>query len=149
MTNLPNDERKNSPESKAEYPMSPVPGDASLPEDELPFTAFGQFGADSLDLRVFEQDKYWVNREGKPFLLEEMDRDYLLNVMTFLFDGASYFHLMMLRKTVIEVLSDALNGVENPEILAVQTSNSISDVEPVQWLNSTPLVRKLNKLLGW
>jgi hypothetical protein len=48
------------------FPPSPVPSDERLWPGELPFTAFGQVGADHLDLHVFDQDVYWVDRIGAP-----------------------------------------------------------------------------------
>jgi hypothetical protein len=42
----------------------PAATDVVLWPDELPFTAFGQFGANFLDLRVFDQDIWWVDRDG-------------------------------------------------------------------------------------
>jgi hypothetical protein len=48
--------------SSSPFPSSPVPSDARLWPTGLPFTAFGQFGDDRLDLRVFDQDVYWVDR---------------------------------------------------------------------------------------
>lgn len=49
-----------------------------------PFTAFGQFGEDALDLRVFDQGTNWVDRVGRPHFLAEMDEDYIANVIDFL-----------------------------------------------------------------
>jgi hypothetical protein len=147
MTYPPNDNEENAPENKVEYPESPVPGGANLPEGELPFTAFGQFGEGSMDIRVFEQDKYWVNVEGQPFLLDEMDRDYLLNVMEFLFVEAEYYYVATVRKVALEMLEAGMQGNLNADLPALQTAHSMSAQEPVQWLNSTRLLQKLHKLL--
>lgn len=68
---------------------SPVPSDARLWPFELPFTAFGHLGEGMLDLRVFDQDVYWVDRVGTPHLVSEMSRDYIENVVTFLVHCAS------------------------------------------------------------
>lgn len=68
----------------ATYPPSPVPSDARLWPFERPFTAFGQFGEGSLDLRVFDQEVQWVDIRGIPHLLQEMSREYVANVIDFL-----------------------------------------------------------------
>lgn len=68
----------------AAYPPSPVSSDARLCPGELPFTAFGQFGVDSLDLRVLDQDTYWIDRHGRAQLLREMSAEFLENVIAFL-----------------------------------------------------------------
>lgn len=154
MTNFPNDGSKSDREDKVSvsYPESPVPSDAHLAEDELPFTAFGQFGPDSMDLRVFEQGIYWVNAQGDPFLLEEMSREYLLNVMNHLFNEADFMYVSMLKKYAVELMLAANNsetGKLPPNHHAVAAAMSIQDKKPVEWLNSTPLVRKLSALLGW
>lgn len=149
MTNIPND---GDYTVFISYPESPVPSDAHLAEDELPFTAFGQFGPDSMDLRVFEQDVYWVNAHGDPFLLEEMSREYLLNVMNHLFTEVDYMYVSVLKKYAIELMLAANNsetGKLPPNHHAVAAAMSIQDKKPVEWLNSTPLVKKLSALLGW
>jgi hypothetical protein len=57
---------------------SPVPSDEGNPWPErAPFTAFGQRGEDQLDLRVFEQCVWWVDRHGVPHALETMSEQYI------------------------------------------------------------------------
>jgi hypothetical protein len=147
MTCPPNDNEENAPENKVKYPESPVPGDANLSEGELPFTAFGQFGVGSLDIRVFEQDKYWVDVQGTPFLLDEMDREYLLNVMGFLFVKADYYYVATVRKVALEILEAGMRGNLNADAPAAKAARSMAAQEPVQWLNSTRLLQKLHRLL--
>lgn len=43
-----------------------------LPEDDRPFTDFGQFGPGSVDLRVFDQDEWWVDRWGNPHRISDL-----------------------------------------------------------------------------
>ena len=149
------DEVSQTNNSKADasvYPPSPVPSDAHLEDDELPFTAFGQFGPDSMDLRVFEQDIYWVNAQGNPFRLDEMSQEYRLNVINFLFNEAEYLYVSMVKKYAVELLiqlkesgTGSLDS-ENPVFVAAMTMN---EQNPVEWLNSTPLIRRLSALVGW
>jgi hypothetical protein len=67
---------------------SPVPGDDDLWAVEKPFTCFGQWGRGWMDLRVFDQDVWWVDVEGRPHRLSEMTVEYRRNVLRFLLDSA-------------------------------------------------------------
>lgn len=73
--------------AEATYPPSPVLSDVRLWPMELPFTAFGQFDEGALDLRVFDQDIYWVDRLGVSHPLKEMSQEYIANVIAFLVEG--------------------------------------------------------------
>lgn len=128
-----------------EYPESPVPGDSNLPEDELPFTAFGQFGEGSFDIRVFAQDKYWVSRQGEPFLIEEMPADYLSNVVEFLCESAEYFFVAMVNKTTVELFF--MEGGPHTDATAFKVLRSMADVTHAEWMQSTVLMKKLNQVL--
>ena len=64
------------------YPRSPVPSDRRLWPGELPFTAFGQFGENMLDLRVFGQEVGWVDRRGRPHLIAQISDEYIANVIS-------------------------------------------------------------------
>ena len=67
---------------------SPVPGDDDLWDIEKPFTYFGQWDRGWMDLRVFDQDVWWVDVEGRPHRLSEMTVEYRRNVLRFLLDSA-------------------------------------------------------------
>ena len=50
---------------------------------------------DKLDLRVFDQDIWWVDRLGIPHSLEQMSEEYRRNVIAFLLEYAEGYHLSM------------------------------------------------------
>lgn len=127
-------------------PVSPVPSDENLYPGELPFTAFGQWGEGQLDLRVFDQDIYWVNVTGEPFLLTEMTKDYLQNVLAFLFNSVESFYLGIVIKKSIETIYDAYHK-DNLEQLDDPSKLTVCDQNPVEWLAATVLVKKINTLL--
>lgn len=129
------------------YPPSPVPSDADLWPEEKPFTAFGQFGEDSFDLRVFEQDEYWVDYRGKPHRLSEMPNDYRVNVITFLEERKDRFYVETCLRTAVSMAGDALLGRVNGELLAEAVGGpKITDHTPSEWLEATPLMRRLRTL---
>lgn len=130
--------------AQAWFPESPVPGDRDLWPGELPFTAFGQFGPDRLDLRVFDQDVYWVDRAGDPHVIASMGHDYAGNVARMLLDRADEFHLAYRLRESVQVLGDSLLGRVNGTVLAAATGvGSVAAVDAVSWLRSTPLMRRL------
>lgn len=144
----------NTPnERPTDFRESPVPNDKHLEGDLLPFTAFGQFGEGSMDLRVFEQDIYWVNVKGEPFLLAEMEQDYLFNVMNMLFTDVEHFHLAYAQKATVELAMDIQAGRENVVTDADDVKRRVQarmgSESAVGWLNGTPLAKRIQALLGW
>lgn len=131
----------------SQYPKSPVPADEFLIPGELPFTAFGQFGEGQMDKRVFEQDVYWVDIKGVPHLLEEMSEEYRINVIMFLRESVNYFYMEAVLRFAALITSDALLGRQSGELIAYELGTpTITDLTPEQWLESTPLMRKLRLL---
>jgi hypothetical protein len=132
------------------FPPSPVPSDRRLWPAELPFTAFGQFGLDSLDLRVFDQDIYWVDRFGAPHLLAEMSNEYVGNVIGFLGECCeAYFHSTVRRWFIQTAGDQLLFGNPGADVLAAAAGGPAwSDLSPEQWLESTPLMRALRRQLA-
>jgi len=130
------------------YPPSPVPRDEELWPNELPFTAFGQWGIDQLDLRVFDQDRYWVDRYGVGHEIDDMSDDYVRNVIAMLEAQAEQFHVATVVRVALEVVGDALLGRIHGEVLASELGvGGIVDVDTTTWLESTPLMRRLRDRL--
>jgi hypothetical protein len=130
-----------------EYPPSPVPADRDLWPGETPFTDWGQFGVDHLDLRVFDQDVWWVDRLGRPHRLVEMSEEYVANVILHLEENARYFYFGTMRRSFIQMLGDAYYGRVNGDVVAEALgAPTLSDVSPEQWLESTPLMRRLRRI---
>jgi hypothetical protein len=136
-------ERLSGP-STTWFPRSPVPGDEDLWPGELPFTAFGQFGPDALDLRVFDQDVYWVDRNGDPHHIDEMGEEYVANVVVMLVDRAGEFHNTMVVRETFQMAGDALQGKVSGSVIAAGLGiGSVADTDAATWLHSTPLMRRL------
>jgi len=126
------------------FAPSPVPSDMDLWPGELPFTAFGQFGPDSMDLRVFDQDAYWVDRSGDPHRIESMGREYVENVTRMLLERADEFHVAYQLRECLQSAGDALLGRVNGRVLACSLGiGSVGDVSASAWMRSTPLLRRL------
>jgi len=129
---------------------SPVPADRFLLPGEFPFTSFGQLGAGNLDKRVFEQDQWWVDVNGVPHVLTEMTTEYLRNVLNFLFRDIESFYLGALLRYAVHV---SMTSLDIPEIDPAEFSDfvyslsNISEQNPAEWLNSTPLVQKIMSIL--
>ena len=135
--------------SDGEFPPSPVPGDRPelLWPGELPFTAFGQWGPDRLDLRVFDQDVYWVDRFGTPHRLDEMDVGYLTSVVMHLRENCRYFFIGTLRRHVLQIDGDLELG-RSPVLPVTLPTFGEPLPTPVAWLDGTPLMRRLLELLS-
>jgi len=128
------------------FPPSPVPQDADLWPGELPFTAFGQFGPDYLDLRVFDQDVYWVDRNGDPHLIDEMGEEYVGNVCGMLLERAAELHAAAMLRECAQSVGDALHGRVSGGVLADALGiGSLQGSDARTWLHSTPLMRRLQR----
>lgn len=128
------------------FPPSPVPADRDLWPDELPFTAFGQFGPDALDLRVFDQGVYWVDRLGRAHHIDTMSVAYLTAVTTMLSERATEFHQASLLREAAQSLGDAFLGRVSAGVLVDDLGiGSLASVDARDWLESTPLMRRLRR----
>jgi hypothetical protein len=134
--------------AQAGHPLpSPVPSDADLRDGELPFTMFGQFGPDMLDMRVFDQAVWWVDRLGRPHRLEAMSMVYRCNVIAFLVKSVEQRWLDEVSREALTAITDAILGKVSFPVLARQAGLDLTvDVDPETWLESTPLVRRLRRL---
>lgn len=130
------------------YPHSPVPDDDTLLPGELPFTAFGQHGINRLDKRVFEQDVFWVNYLGEEHLIIEMDKSYVENVVKYLLEGVDIFYQGAVERYIANKLTDSLlERVNRDDIVEQFNIPSVAMLEPIEWLESTPLYRKLKLMI--
>jgi len=105
----------------------------------------------SLDARVFLQDEKWVNIGGDAFYLEEMSEDYLHNVLVMLFTDAQHFQNLMLDWYESAILSFSTGFTSPTEVQRVEcTSGALAcaDSNAHEWLYSTPLMQRLEVLLG-
>jgi hypothetical protein len=129
---------------------SPCPDDTDLWEGvEQPFTAFGQFGIDMLDMRVFSQEVWWVDRLGRPHRLDDMSQEYRRNVLTFLLHSARQRWLDEVRNESLTALTDAARGKASYAVIAHDAgAPRVADLDPLSWLESTPLIRRLRKLIN-
>jgi len=132
-----------------DYPPSPVPSDRRLWPFELPFTAFGHLGQDMLDLRVFDQDLYWVDRTGTPHPIAEMSREYIGNVINWLCEYREGYFAGTVRRWFIQTVGDQLLFGDPPgEVLAAELGGPAwGELTAEEWLESTPLMRTLRRCL--
>ena len=135
--------------SPSPFPPSPVPSDARLWPRELPFTAFGQFGDDRLDLRVFDQDIYWVDRTGQSHLISDMSQAYIANVVAFLVEFQEMYFADTQRRWLIQTVGDQLLfGDPGGDVLAVDAGGPTwGELSAEEWLEATPLMRALRRRL--
>lgn len=127
---------------------SPVPADQDPWPGELPFTAFGQFGEDALDLRVFDQATWWVDRAGRAHRVDEMSREYRENVVTHLLTHQDAYHAGSVQRSLVQQLGDTLLGRVNVDALAEALgAPGVHELTPQEWLEATPLMRRLRSSL--
>jgi hypothetical protein len=122
-------------------PESPVPCD-KYTTDDLPFTAFGQYGEGQMDLRVFDQDIYWVNIHGEPFYLNKISPEYVSNLINFLMQHAEGNYLGYMEYAFSYAISTPHKG--SLKTLFHKDENTIKTA--TEWLASTVLMQKLIEL---
>lgn len=110
----------------------------------MPFTVWGQWPVGALDLRVFEQDVYWVDINQRPHRIDQMPALYRRNVIRFLSANQDYFFAMSARLHLLRLVEGLLTGVVDGDTLAHALGNPAQDdLPPDEWLESTPLMRRL------
>ena len=104
-------------------------------------------GTDRLDMRVFDQDTYWVDRFGAAHRLDDMDIYYLVNVVMHLREHCMYLFVGTLFHRALEIDGGLELGRTPVDAVRLPTGP-----EPLPnakaWLDSTPLMRRLLKLLS-
>lgn len=114
------------------------------PGAEVPFTVWGQWPVGSLDLRVFEQDVYWVDINQRPHRIDQMTALYRRNVIRFLSANQDYYFVMSARLHLLRLVEGLLTGGVDGDTLAHALGNPAhDDLSPGEWLESTPLMRRL------
>jgi hypothetical protein len=130
----------------SDFEPSPVPADRDLWPGELPFTAWGQREHGRLDLRVFDQDVWWVDIAQRPHRLAEMSGDYIANVIAFLEQDCDYFYAETTRRLALQMAGDLLLGRVPDEVVARELdAPAHTDLTPQEWLEATPLMRALRR----
>lgn len=129
---------------RAGYPTSPVASDSDLDDGVLPFTAFGQFGYGAMDLRVLDQQQYWVDVHGRSHLLTQMSSDYLGNVIAHLHDNANSLHLAVVRRWAAQALTEATDS-RRPDGQHARKGQPPYQLSSTDWLETTPLVLALRE----
>lgn len=128
---------------------SPVPSDVDLWPGELPFTAWGQHEAGVLDLRVFDQGQWWVNRQQTPHLVTDMSVEYVEGVIGMLEANAEYFYFMTVRRDLVQRLGDTMLGrISTDTVGECAGVTPLLDLTPHAWLEGSPLMRALRKQLA-
>ena len=128
---------------------SPVPSDADLWPGELPFTAWGQHEAGILDLRVFDQDQWWVDRNHTPHMLTDMSVLYVERVIDLLESLAEYYYLMTVRRDLLQRMGDEMLGRVSTDTVAESAGvTPLRDLTPQAWLEGSPLMRALRRRLA-
>ncbi|WP_201465293.1 hypothetical protein [Janibacter melonis] len=123
---------------------SPVPSDAHLWPDEQPFTAWGQHPHGTLDLRVFDQDVWWVDIEQQPHRLAEMSVAHLDNVIAHLLANVDSFYYATVRRLVITRIGESILDLPPAPVGSDATvSSSQAGHIPLVWLEQTTLMRGL------
>lgn len=123
------------------------PDDLDPDEDDAPFEAFGQYGVGRMDLRVFDQDRYWVDVVGRPFRLEMMSEEYRKNVIDFLLRHQRGFHLKYAMGEIFDSVVNLARGEPDWSQVAYEFGLPFAgDHESRWWLESTPLMRRLRVL---
>jgi hypothetical protein len=113
-----------------------------------PFTDFGQFGPGRLDLRVFLQSEYWVDKEGTGHLLTSMSDDYRSNVIRMLLIDAAGLHIKilyliigMIHEAIVNRDASIMESLLQNEIPLLRIEGSYDFIE------NTPLMKRLRELL--
>jgi hypothetical protein len=95
----------------------------------------------TLDLRVLDQDRIWIDESGRVHLLAEMDEPYLTNVLTFLLVRGRTLQRRLAVARVCELLDAVDENLDPIEIghIAVLAIDALEEEDPATWLKARPL----------
>jgi hypothetical protein len=100
-----------------------------------------------MDKRVFSQDVWWVDVHGRPHRIEDMSTDYRRNVLAFLLGSAEQRWIGEVMREAVTAAGEADLGRVSWAVLAPGLGvPRVSEIDPVVWLESTPLMRRLRVL---
>lgn len=120
-------------------PSSPVPCDQWLWPGEPSFTeGFGWLGHGRLDLRVFEQDLWWVDITGSPPRIAAISADYRAAAIDILTASANYRYLKIAIRRWVTHAGATLYGLPAPPPDLDPDDGAARS--PVEWLQGTPLM---------
>jgi len=97
----------------------------------------------TLDRRVLSQAHYWITADGQILELIRMSRDHLCNVLEMLSGVAVLLHI----GAMLDVLLGDPGDLAAEVVTYQLTGSSLASVSPQAWLESTALVRSLQRLL--
>jgi hypothetical protein len=105
----------------------------------------------TMDLRVFLQDEIWVDIAGTVHQLEDMSHDYLFNVMKMLFTDMEQHHDALLEWYAVGVMifmAGIVNPTEKQRLEFLSDASETIEHKAAEWLSSTPLMIRIDKLLS-
>jgi hypothetical protein len=115
--------------------------------------AFGQLGPGRIDLRVFDEqpgpveEMVWLDRHGVAHKLLDLDAGYVAAIMAFLLDSVDYLYFQLLRRSFVDMLSQATEGRFSADVIASALGAApLTAFTPEAWLRSTALWRRLAEL---
>jgi hypothetical protein len=120
------------------------------PAARFPAPAQG-FVTGTFDVRVFMQDEFWVDDAGRSAKLDNMDASYLMDVLTELFHAAETHQDNVLDwygSTIMEFMARFVETNETQRLALLSEANICVEAAPQVWLAQTPLVKRINVLLG-
>lgn len=100
------------------------------PDDDAPFEQWDWIGYGKIDLRVFVQDRWWVDVRRVPHEIAEMSIEYLTNVAAMLVRLADQHHSAF-------VLSRDWDEAAQVVLM-----------EPLEWMEATVLMQALRRRLS-
>ncbi|MPV36707.1 hypothetical protein [Georgenia subflava] len=96
-----------------------------------------EFGIDGLHVGVFYQQQMWTDRWAVAHPIDAMGHAYRRNAIMHLLDHAENFHGSMVRHILCDRIESIAYGTPEPEPLPR---------DPIEWLEATPLMRRLREL---
>lgn len=93
---------------------------------------------------LFDQDRWWVDREQRRHLLDELSDAYLSNIIGHLERHAEHYYFTALRRSLHEMIEAVAAGHIPGEVVAdALGATPLTALTPRAWLEGTPLMRAL------
>lgn len=101
-----------------------------------------------LDVRILEQSTFWINAKAEILRINEMSDAHITHVITMFEENPTRYHLAALINEIIDLVDALASGEVPGTLLAYEiTGENLADIPPKQWLETTPLMRELQRTL--
>src|SRR5690625_2796883 len=100
------------------------------------------------DVRILNQTAYWITRDARILPISNISPVHIIILITMIELTSYPYHAAAILDALIDLTDNLACGQPSADLLDYQlTGKCIGDATSEQWLESTPLMRRLRQIL--